>query len=204
MRLGTALLSAAFLLPLPMAAQVTDYTYTGNEFNYFPTSGEPQVFTGSDFVSVEFTLSAPLADNLTGLNYIYPTSFTVSDGYQTFSSSTPGVTGSFQVDTNANGNITEWFIAASTDVDGVFDQAYTQCTSSQNCDGSQDLGEYDDYQIDYYPYYAEGSVSHDPGKWSVPENPSPLYILMSAAALALGFRLRGRLAQSPQPSMQTS
>ena len=107
MRLRAVLVSVILLLPMPMLADSFTYTYTGNDFTNFNASGEPQVYTTSDFVSGEFTLSAPLADYSGG--YLDPTSFSFSDGYQTISNinaSDP----TFYVLTNGEGAIIQWHI----------------------------------------------------------------------------------------------
>ena len=80
------------------------YTYTGLDF---------QVATGpytfSDFVSGFFTLASPLGDNLV-LASETPASYSFSDGVQTFSSLSPPTDVTFEISTNASGQITGWFI----------------------------------------------------------------------------------------------
>lgn len=191
MRLPGVLLSAALLLPLPLAAQATNYTYNGPGFNVFSAPvGGSQVFTASDFVSVDFTLSAPLQDNLTEQTAI-TTSFTISDGYETFSSLTAASI-VFELETNASGVITGWDILAE----------------NANGDSAQTLYVPGDEGIDTAVYSDTSAVAHvynfsrtsPQGTWAVttvPESSSPLYGLISTAALAFGFVVRRRLVIAP-------
>ena len=87
---------------VPLAADVT-YTYTGNDFTIATSP-----YTHSDSVSGFFTLAAALNDNFSGA--ITPTSYSFTDGVQTFTNASPPATVTFEVDTGASGNITEWFV----------------------------------------------------------------------------------------------
>jgi hypothetical protein len=198
MRLPEVLLSATLLLPLPLAAQAIDYTYTGSDFNnIYASGGESKVFTTSDFVSVDFILSAPLADNLPSHTSITPTSFTITDGYQTFTDLTATFE-TFEVGTDASGDITAWIIQAGTQLGG-----HTYYTTTEYSTGfAQDGGEFNLY-FDSQIHDSEGVISGTQplGTWTsspvnVPESGSPLYGLISTAALALGFVLRRRLFPS--------
>jgi hypothetical protein len=105
MRLRSLILSAALLaLPFPLMAD-TIYTYTGDPFTGFSS---PSPYTTSDFVSGSFTLSTPLAANLSDYT-ITPTSFDFSDGVNTATPADTWALG-FTVSTDANGNITQWAI----------------------------------------------------------------------------------------------
>lgn len=214
MRLSSVLLSAALLLPLPLAAQTTNYTYTGPDFTTLITSGgESQVFTTNDFVSVDFTLSAPLADNLTFADAVTPTSFTFSDVYQTFTNLTASFS-NFLFTTNASGAITGWTMYAGT-TGSVNDQVYTDNTPTE----AVDSGVFDSSYVPYscppntcYNYYTSegtvGSYVNNPppqGSWTittVPEFSSPLYAIISTAALAFGFVVRRRLVPGLHSSTQ--
>jgi hypothetical protein len=188
MRLRGLLLCTTLLLPLPLAGQATNYTYTGPDFNEFFSNLEPQVYTSNNFVTVDFTLSAPLLDNLTSLTVITPTSFTISDGYQTFTDLTAAID-LFAVGTDASGAITAWDIYAGTDYGGHQDRVETYAYPGY----ANDTGLYDHYQSQYSEGLflangADGTWTSSPA--NVPESNSPLYGLISTAALVLGFAVR--------------
>ena|ERR1700733_3062473 len=82
----------------------TIYSYTGSDFT-FATSP----YTTSDYVSGSFTTATPLADNLS-MASITPSFYSFSDGVQTFSSLSPPTDVTFEISTNASGQITGWFI----------------------------------------------------------------------------------------------
>ena len=104
MRFALAVLATA-LLPLPCLADAL-YTYSGTHF----TNVYGSLYSTSDLITGEFTVSSPLADNLSTVA-ITPVSFNFSDGVQTIASSSiplPGAT--FIVSTDASGNISQWLI----------------------------------------------------------------------------------------------
>lgn len=80
------------------------YSYTGSDFT---TATTP--YTTSDYVSGSFTLATALGDNLS-LAVITPSSYSFSDQVQTFSSLSPPTDVTFEISTNASGQITGWFI----------------------------------------------------------------------------------------------
>ncbi len=107
MRIRTLALLAALLLSAPLlTAQVTTYSYIGQDFTY--ASG---AYTTGDSVTGSFTVSSPLADNLNTLTTISPTSFSFTDGVDTISSNSSDLTDvQFEVETNATGGLTAWDI----------------------------------------------------------------------------------------------
>ena len=121
MRIRVLVLLAAISLPLPLLADTT-YTYTGNDFIY---ASSP--YTTSDSVSGEFTLSSPLANNITTLTTITPVSFSFTDGVNTITNLTAGVNVSyFEFETNASGAITYWDINVSTNSGDENIQSYNE------------------------------------------------------------------------------
>lgn len=101
---------ALFVLALPAMADPVTYTYTGNDFVAVVGS-----YTTSDFVSGYFTLAAPLPDNLAfSNNNVSPTAYSFSDGVQTFSSVSPPTNVTFDIATDASGNIIQWDINLGT------------------------------------------------------------------------------------------
>jgi hypothetical protein len=93
-------------IPSTSALADTTYTYTGNDF---VSAKAP--FTDSDFISGSFTVSSPLAADLSDVT-ITPESFSFTDQIQVFASSDPTVTAQhFLIWTDASGDITGWEIA---------------------------------------------------------------------------------------------
>jgi hypothetical protein len=91
----------------------TTYTYTGNEFQ---SATAP--YTLTDFVSGFFTLASPLGDNLAAAAET-PTSYSFTDGVQTFSSVSPPPNVTFKISTDLSGNIDGWLISLQSGVNIV-------------------------------------------------------------------------------------
>jgi len=181
MRLRAVLVSVILLLPMPMLADSFTYTYTGNDFTNFNASGEPQVYTTSDFVSGEFTLSAPLADYSGG--YLDPTSFSFSDGYQTISNinaSDP----TFYVLTNGEGAIIQWHITMYMNGSSNYDELGTNGTIGS---GGADFGQYSDNEFNYASAGINGTGTY--GTWSVSTaaTPEPASLMLVATWSARSF-----------------
>jgi hypothetical protein len=111
-------LLATFVLALPLMASASyTYTYTGNDFTTITCVGNcpSPAYSTSDFISGSFTLPSPLAPNLDDVS-IFPSSFTFTDGPDTFTSGDPLISvcscspffSNFSTD--ASGNITAWNI----------------------------------------------------------------------------------------------
>lgn len=110
-----------WLAPCARADSIT-YTYTGNPFpadalyGSYVTGCADVPVTGACAIDGTFTLSAPLGDNLTGVESYTQTaveSFSFTDGFNTLTDSTPDSYSSFYFDTDANGNIIAWNIEIS-------------------------------------------------------------------------------------------
>lgn len=167
-------LLAALLVPLPASAGTVTYTYTGADFT--SVSGS---YTTSDSVSGEFTLPAPLADNLTVLTAITPTSFSFSDGVQTLTQA--NASAGFDVATNSSGSITQWYILIQTTAGGALETIDYPSLIVED-DASSAAG-------------SEGLSAFSPGTWtetdivSTPE-PASLFLVGSGLAAAFARRLR--------------
>jgi hypothetical protein len=111
----------------------TIYSYTGDDFA-FATSP----YTTSDYVSGSFTTATPLADNLS-LATITPSSYSFSDGVQTFSSLSPPTDVTFEISTNASGQITGWFINLENPTTN--NQIFTESTPNREDGGSTSDGQ---------------------------------------------------------------
>ncbi len=98
---------AALMLTAPLMADVT-YTYTGNDFGFAIAP-----YTTSDFVSGFFTVSSALGDSRPE-SAVTTTSYSFTDGVQTFSSTSPPAEVTIEVGTGLTGSITSWDIDLST------------------------------------------------------------------------------------------
>jgi len=101
---------AAFSLAYPASVQAvpTTYQYIGNPFT--EVSGP---YTTSMFVTAMVTLAGPLGANMP-LTEVTPTAFTIFDGVQRFTNTTPGLTiRLFSFATNARGEINFWSVFVS-------------------------------------------------------------------------------------------
>ena len=185
MRLRNAILSAAVLLTAPLlSAQTTTYYYTGADYNNVFNSG-PILYTTSEMITGNFT-TATLGDNLSNvnLNGSQAFTFTFSDGYQTVTSSTTGVSiNVWDVSTDKFGNIT------TAEIDIVWRGG----DSEIKIDGTNNGGVYD------AALYEDGSDAHassgGPGIWSPTVTPEPSsFVLMFTALLGFGFAARKQLA----------
>jgi hypothetical protein len=174
---------AACCLAIPLTASTT-YTYTGNDFqSVFGGS-----YTTSDFVSGFFTVATVLPDNLTNSNNnVTPTAYSFTDGVQTFSSLSPPTNITFDIGTDASGNIISWDITL-----GSGPPNNNSVTTDWN---ASDIGQ----MIGFSQF---GEVLGDPGTWtastSTTATPEPgtfgvIGILLVAAE---GLRRRASLPRS--------
>jgi hypothetical protein len=92
------------LLVSPGAEANTILMYTGNDFT---RSVSP--YTSTDNVTATITLASALGDNFSG--GVTPLAFSLRDGVQSFSSSSPLIGGVFTFRTDGVGSITEWLVA---------------------------------------------------------------------------------------------
>jgi len=106
----TAVGALSLAYPASVRAVPITYQYTGNHFT--DVSGP---YTTSMFVTAMVTLAAPLAANMPPFTDVTPIAFTFFDGVQTLSSSNPDIDlDTFQVGTNAAGQITSWQILVTS------------------------------------------------------------------------------------------
>jgi hypothetical protein len=107
----TAVAALSLAYPASVQAVPTTYRYTGNRF----TDVIASLYTTSDFVTVMMTLAGPLGANMPPFTDVTPIAFTFFDGVQTLSSSNPDIDlDTFQVGTNAAGQITSWQILVTS------------------------------------------------------------------------------------------
>jgi hypothetical protein len=173
----TALVTSFLLLTgLQSAARAETYTYTGNDFE---SATSP--YTTSDFVSGFFTVASPFSDSM-ALASFTPTSYSFSDGVQTFSSaSPPSVT--FKVGTDPSGNINAWFISLTSGVNIIS----TATTPNQEDQGSTSAGS----ALNFFDQGSWLASAGGGGGSTVPEPGYPVLIGIGFAAIAV---VRRRLA----------
>jgi hypothetical protein len=149
--------------------------YTGNDFTSFT-----RPYTGNDKVTATLTLASPLGPSL-NLASVTPVSFTLSDGRQTITQSTPGIiVEMFVFSTDAFGSPTDWNVeVGSPDV----------IIGTKNIQDFSDNGAVT---------IVKGIVNNNPGTWApntaatspIPE-PSTISVL-AAGLLSLVFLWRRR------------
>jgi hypothetical protein len=188
-------------VPSALRADSTTYTYTGNTLQQdttgcsgpcsFPYNGTTDAVTGS------FTLSTALGDSTALTNITNDvTSFSFSDGLQTITNNTTGVSDAFFVATNASGGISAWGISLSLpsgdfivtcDGDTTNNKMIDPCSPGNGwgVGGAADETGYTG---------GIGLIESDAGTWSVPEPSSLLLTVMGLAALTVAMR-RKRVPQ---------
>ena len=175
MRIQAFALLTAVLLPAPLLADTYTYTYTGNDFTSFSTINQSQVYSSNDSVSVEFTLSAPLADSLVNA-LITPASFNFSDGYQSITDATSAFDW-FEITTDADGNIAAWDVFAGND-NGEVNTTNEPAAGIVNDSGASETGVSD----------AVGQNDNSPGTWTESTadpiaTPEPASLFLAATGL---------------------
>lgn len=171
---------AALALSLTSLAAHADVilTYTGNDFNI--VSGG---YTTNDKVTATITLTNPLGDNEND-EVVTPTAFSISDGMQTFTNMTSGISGLFEFSTDPTGEITAWFVHAGPQLETFIE--------TQNLSGETPRDE------TVIQAFQEGAVSGSPGTWTsvmtVPAPPPSNLAAVGVLGLALFWRRRRQIS----------
>jgi len=175
LRARTIVAGFILLFGFQFAARADEtYTYTGNEFGGSPSSP----YLASDFVSGFFTVASAIG-NSQAFGTVPVTSYSFSDGVQTFSSaSNPASETTFEVATDGSGNPIQWTVTLTSG--GLNIVSTTQ---------SEDLGE---SGLDVADNFL------DPGTWlksssggggsTVPEPGYPVVIALGLAAIVTAHR----------------
>jgi hypothetical protein len=164
----TAVAALSLAYPASVQAVPTTYQYRGNPFTFF----EPGDYTTNDFVTAMVTLAAPLPPNSDVT--VHPTAFTLADGVQTLTNTTPFIASFFHFQTNASAEITDWHVDVSAPAHINF------INTDPILDGVRSEGH-------------GGAASFDPGEWTqaiaTPDAGSTLS-LMTLTLMALGLVAR--------------
>jgi hypothetical protein len=156
MRIKSLLVGIAIAVSAAASASANVvYDYTGNDYTSYAGT-----YTGTEKVTLTITLASALGANITQV-YADPLSFLISDGVQTITNTTPGVSFSALFSTNAAGTITNWDIY--TQFYDAIARVYDHIESNNS--------------IGFFPYdYAAHGVNPDdgsygrsgvPGEWTV-------------------------------------
>lgn len=161
------------------------YTYVGNDFDHLNGS----LYTNQHIVG-SVTLASPLGQNFS-FNPVALLSFSFTDGVQTISDSTPGVSIAASFGTNNIGQITTWNVQASLNANDVI----RTCTGCLFFGYSVDLGAIGDATA----VTASGFNLLQPGAWSlqaaVPESSTWAMMILGFAGIGyLAYRRRSHLA----------
>jgi hypothetical protein len=167
------LLSALLLMPLPLLADTTTYTYTGNAFTSFVGT---DYLGGSVQGSFELVSPLPITPFLTEES---PISYSFSDGAETLTNLNSSI-GIFNIKTDATGAINAWSILVEND--DAFIETFLSLGSHV------DLGEKNVSGL-----ATEEGESLVPGTWASASTPSSLspvpepstFVLLGSGALGL-------------------
>lgn len=214
--LAVAVLGAILALPSTLLADSYTFTYTGKSFTTFASNGSGTIYngnstttytaapsgtpyTGADSVSGEFIVNLTSLDNLSGA--VTPTYYSFSDGVQAPLTSANS-TGSFELFTDASGNITGWYVSLAV---GSSSSIGTVKIGAASQDGALNGGQYvqedvtrttvypgcpqctDTYTDSELVYESStGQNSNTPGTWTITDAPdTPVAATPEPSSLAL-------------------
>ncbi len=174
----------------------TIYDYAGQHFTYEWQQGNYLVlnesYSASDSINGSLTLSTALGDNLNGVT-LTPTAFSFSDGLQTLTNLNTNQN-TFQVWTNAAGQIVEWNISVGV-IDGLTSAASITTQNPPNPGFVQDISTIEVCgtlsssagQCVQGAGYNQifGQVVYLPGVWTVASAPVPLPSTLTLLGLGL-------------------
>ena len=176
----SVILSIALVVCVATAGSATTtYNYTGNNFTF-----AKKLITTAMSLSGSIELAAPLAPGLTNVD-ITPSllSFSVADGVRVVTDANSLFAAEFRVSTDGLGNISDWAIYLNLSMSSV--DRIKSCTGAfASAVGSGTgcaLAVMDSTQ---FPVRNFGSVSNNPGIWSIPPSNSPPDCSAAASDLA--------------------
>jgi len=182
--------AVALLSPAALYAGV-EYTYAGNPLGPDPPYTFNPPYTASDSVKGYFTVGASLGDNLAFTNITgLVTSFWFTDGVQTLTQNTPGVSDTIEVATDGSGEVDAWEVEVGDCVNCIILSCNGDLTGTDACSPGNGWGVGGAADETFYPG-SVGLIEGYPGKWSVPE-PSSV-VLLGSGVLGLVGAVRRKL-----------
>jgi hypothetical protein len=182
----------------PAAKANVTYTYTGNDFTTVVGSLSE---TTSDFITASFTFASPLLD--VNPDSATPLSWTMSDGVESLSSADYYGSVGFDFETDASGNLLNWYFSAWGQGPCVVSGGICTNPSFSIDNGNAGLG--NDLVADSVGYFAFGGStpawyaenSNDRGTWtqtagSAAPEPSTFLLLSAGLGISSAFRLAKR------------
>jgi len=207
LRLLGAVYACLFSLGIVTSAKAAViYAYTGDTFDSIFDDNPPQgAYSNTDFVSVTFTVPELLINLGPSPTPITPTSFSISDGRNTFTSAAPPPRLNFEVITDERAAIAFWQIFASNKPFGFSESNLTLGEQWLNIATFNGIGANDDAgaiseRTAVFDGLCETTnldlgqtmhiVSPNPGVWTVVPIPPALYLFGTGLLGLMGVARR--------------
>lgn len=173
-------LAGLFMVVASSAMADTQYTYTGNQFNFLLGTACPPECSLSGY----FTLPSPIGDNVTGA-FVTPTTFSFTDGLMTITQANATGFSFDHISTNSTGEIVGWNMEWTTAGYKMFSG-----TNPPGCTGCSVIDVTFNNAITI-----EAAIPNDPGRWTATTTgvvPEPSTLALFATGL-VGVLTRRKL-----------